>query len=116
MRKNEHDLDNALYSLDEWEAKERGETVVGSSSQKKIMIGSVEEVFSRINVAAIKLSGSLSVGDIIEIGTEDDAVRQKVSSMQINKTDVLEAFEGDSIGIKLSHPVEEGSAVYKISK
>ncbi|MDE1851148.1 MAG: translation elongation factor-like protein [Candidatus Micrarchaeota archaeon] len=78
------------------------------------MIGTVEEFFDRINVAAVKLTQSLKVGDVIEVGNEEEAVRQKVSSMQIDRNDVEEAGGGDSVGIKLNHKVPLGSEVYKI--
>lgn len=56
----------------------------------------------------------MNVGDVIEIGTDDDAVRQKIISMQIDRQDIDSATDGDSVGIKLKYKVEEGSEVYKI--
>ena len=68
--------------------------------ESKELIGTVEQFFDKISVVAITLHGSLKVGDIIEIGTEDESVRQKVASMQIDKNYVEEASSGDSVGIK----------------
>lgn len=107
------DLDSAIENLEAWEAKERGQNAP-APNQNKVLVGKVEQFFDRIGVVAISLSSDLKVGDIIEIGDEEDAVRQKISSMQINREDVEEAAEGDSVGIKLKHPVSVDSAVYRI--
>lgn len=82
--------------------------------QTRVLIGSVERFFDRISVVAIKLSDSLKVGDVIEIENAEYAVRQRVSSMQINGKNVNEASNGDSVGIKLSVPVPAGCSVYRL--
>jgi translation initiation factor IF-2 len=111
------DLDSAIENLEAWEAKERGTSNKAVKSQSgKTRVGAVEQFFDRIGVVAITLSAGLKVGDIIEIGREDDAIRQRISSMQIHRKDVLEAYEGDSVGIKLKHPVDVGSDVYLIGE
>ncbi len=109
------DLDNTIEVIETYEAKERGNAVANVQSGR-VLVGSVEGYFDRIGVVAIKLTGALKVGDIIEIGTEDEAVRQRISSMQINREDVTEASEGDSVGIKLRYSVDEGSSVYRITQ
>lgn len=111
------DLDSTMDILDTLDARDRGKDPGPgnpSNARSKSPIGTVEGFYDKISVAAIRLTGSLKVGDIIEIGTEDDAVRQRVSSMQINREDVEEAREGDSVGIKTKHRVEEGLNVYRI--
>jgi putative protease len=84
-------------------------------SQNRIFVGVIEHFFSRINVAAITLEGDLKVGDMIEIEGSDDVVRQRISSMQINKEDVETASVGDDVGIKVDCQISEGSRVYVIS-
>lgn len=108
------DLDNAMEVQEAYEARDRGEFVQRDNGHSKTQIGRVEHFFDKINVVAIKLSATLKVGDIIEIGSEESAVREKISSMQINREDVSEAFEGDSVGIKLKHKVNSGDSVYKL--
>lgn len=111
--KRSDNIDSVMNSLNEWDEKQRGET--GSSQKPRmVLVGTVDQYFNKINVAAIKLVSELKVGDIIEIGNEEEAVRQRVSSMQIDREDVDEAFEGSDVGIKLKHPVSVGSEVYKI--
>jgi len=107
------DLDSAIENLEAWEAKEKDQREP-ERSQNRVLIGRVEQFFDRISVVAISLNSDLRIGDIIEIGDEEEAVRQKVSSMQINRKDVTEASEGDSVGIKLNHPVSVDSDVYRI--
>ncbi len=111
-----YDLDNAMDVLDTLEKKKEKGVEVKEISKNKIQIGFVEGYFSKINVVAIKLDSELNTGDIIEIGTEDESVRQKVISMQINRNDVYTAYPGDSVGIKLRYKVNEGEAVYKIER
>ncbi|MDE1823449.1 MAG: hypothetical protein KGI00_02395 [Candidatus Micrarchaeota archaeon] len=106
-------IDNTIEFLNDWESKQdRGGAAAAPGG--RVLVGTVEEFFDRIGVAAIKLTQGLKVGDIIEIGTDEEAVRQRISSMQINRNGVDEAMEGDSVGIKLNHKVPQGSSVYKV--
>ena len=110
-------LDNLIEVIDSIEARDRERYTPAPNEKRKEreLIGSVEHFFSKISVVAISLTSSLNVGDIIEIGTEEDAIRQKVSEMQIDRNDVYEAHAGSSIGIKTKHVVEPGSPVYKVN-
>lgn len=119
-RKPSYDnLDNvmdALSSLEDREKRERGAGEEGAASDnvKKIEVGKVEHYYSKLGVVAIKLTGTLKVGDLIEIGSEDEAVRQRIASMQINRMDVDEASAGQSIGIKVKYPIVAGKSVYRL--
>ena len=108
-------LDNAMDVINSIEEKESAHERPEAGSEREL-IGGVESFFKKINVAAIKLKKSLSTGDIIEIGSEEEAIRQKVVSMQINHEEVSEAHAGDSVGIKVNHPVYEGSEVYRLRR
>ena len=107
------DIDNVMDVLDAMEAKKRGEAS-GRTTAGRTQIGEVDRYFDHINVAAIRLSGGLAVGDTIEIENEDYTIRQRVASMQINKRDVDEAGAGDDVGIKISVPVRKGSSVFRL--
>lgn len=118
-RKKSRDLDSTMESLnalDEREMRQIRKNMEVSSHQgsQRNEIGEVEKYFDRINVAAIKLTDRLSVGDTVEIDDGDETLRLKISSMQIDRNDVSEASEGDSIGVKIKHRVSEGSRVYKL--
>lgn len=113
MGRRPDDIDSVMDSVNEWEERQRGRTET-LEKPNKILVGTVDRFFSKINVVAIKLISELNVGDIIEIGNEEDAIRQKVLSMQIDKENVDRASEGSDVGIKLKYPVSVGSEVYKI--
>ncbi|MGC8479591.1 MAG: translation elongation factor-like protein [Candidatus Micrarchaeia archaeon] len=112
-----YDLDNVMDVLNELEKKSSKNYKVNEEQNKQIekkAIGTVENYFPKINVVAIKLDDELNVGDLIEIGTDDEYIRQRVKSMQINREEVYTAASGDSVGIKLRYKVEEGESVFKI--
>lgn len=114
MRKVDY-IDDDVESVNSWEARQQGQPAQQEDKGKdKVLVGKVDQFFDRINVAAIRLTGSIKIGDVIEIGDSEEAIRQKVTSMQINREDVSEAVDGEDIGIKVNHPVAVGSEVYKI--
>jgi len=78
-------------------------------------IGKITHYFGKISVAAMKLTGALSMGDTIKIVTHTGEFTQKVDSMQIEKNSVSAAKPGDEIGFKVAQPVKEGNAVLKVS-
>ena len=86
--------------------------VVSSQSQMK-KVGNVERFFKKIGVAAVSLTASIPVGDIIEI-RGSSVFRTTVESMQIEHEDVESALPGDSIGIKLAYEVKAGDEVYLV--
>jgi putative protease len=110
---NDIDLDNIMDVLDSLEAKEKAQE---KKQGGKDLVGRVEHFYDKISVAAIKLSAPLALGDIIEIGDEEEAIRQKVESMQIEGKNIAEAKAGDFVGIKLKYKVYPGKDVYKILK
>ena len=77
------------------------------------LVGEVSHWFDRINVAGIKLSGDLTVGDRIHIVGHTTDLEQDVNSMQLDNEDVTEASAGDEIGVKLTARARPGDSVYK---
>jgi putative protease len=76
-------------------------------------LGEVFSYFSKISVAAIKLSKSLKKGDTIHIKGHTTDITQKVESMQIDGKNVEEAKKGSEVGIKVKDRVRPGDKVYK---
>lgn len=76
-------------------------------------IGEISNYFAHVEVAAIKLTKPLKVGDTIQIKGGDVDFEQKIDSMQINHKSVKTAKSGDEIGIKVSHKVRKGYKVFK---
>ncbi len=72
---------------------------------KEKEIGEVSTYFSHVEVAAIKLSGKLKVGDKIHIKGHTTDFELDVDEMQIERKPVKEAKKGDHIGIKVPDKV-----------
>ncbi len=79
------------------------------------LIGEVSHWFGNINVAGIKLSGKLSIGDRIHIVGHTTDFEQEITSMQVENEDVVEADLGDEVGVKLDSRARPGDSVYKVS-
>ena len=79
-------------------------------------IGKVSDYFAKIGVAAIELTGSLSVGDTIHIKGHTSDFEQKIESIQIEHQSVEKANPGDSIGIKVKDRVRGHDVVYKVTE
>ncbi len=109
-------IDDDVESVNQWELRQ--DSMRNAQGQghpiSRVKVGVVEQFFNRINVVAVRLDEQLRVGDLIEIGDEYDAIRQRVSSMQVDGNDVQEAGAGDSVGIKLNYKVSEGRDVFRM--
>ncbi|HOE16956.1 MAG TPA: EF-Tu/IF-2/RF-3 family GTPase [Syntrophorhabdaceae bacterium] len=82
---------------------------------EEIAIGKVERFFSKIGVAAIKItSGELKVGDTIKFKGHSTDFEQTVESMQVEHKNVEKAVAGDDIGIKVKEKVRDHDAVYLV--
>jgi len=79
-------------------------------------VGVVENYLSHLEVAVVKLTGTLSIGDniVIQNPSRTRTVNQKVESMQIDKIVVLKADRGADIGLKVKSPVRQGDIIYKL--
>ncbi len=80
---------------------------------EEVLAGRVEKFFSKIQVAAIKITeGELKVGDTIRIKGHTTDFEQKIESMQIEHVPVERATKGQDVGIKVKEKVREGDLVY----
>ncbi|MEK7652794.1 MAG: hypothetical protein AAB334_02520 [Patescibacteria group bacterium] len=77
-------------------------------------IGVITHWFDKINVAVIKLNGSLKKGDKIKIMKGDIEFEETIDSMQIDHKNVDSAKKGDDVAIKLSEKTKEGALVYLV--
>ncbi len=77
-------------------------------------VGKVTHYFTKIEVAVLDLTGTLSVGDRIAIKGATTDIEQTVESMQIEHEEVTTAKAGDSIGLKVKERVRENDVVYKV--
>lgn len=93
--------------------------LTGRKSSKAIrewtQVGSCEGYFDKIDVAIIKLSNPLRLGDTILFERQNGLFEQDVNSMQIERKDVKMAPTGSDIGLKVSLAPKVGAAVYKLN-
>lgn len=93
--------------------------VAGSiAEQRKIYIGKIVNFYSRISVAEVKIdTGKISLGDRILIqGNKTGSIEEEIQSMQIDHKPVIEAQQGQNVGIKLSSRVRPNDKVFLIVK
>jgi U32 family peptidase len=76
-------------------------------------IGDVIHYFNNINVAILKLSKPLSVGDKILIKGHTTDIEQGVSEMQYDHKSIESAKNGQEVGIKVDAHVREGDEVFE---
>jgi hypothetical protein len=76
--------------------------------------GVVELFFDKIDVVAIKLNGSIRVGDKLVYETQDGLFEQEVESIQIDREEVMTAYTGDDVGIRVQMAPKKGGNVYKV--
>jgi translation initiation factor IF-2 len=84
---------------------------------EEIAIGHVERFFSKISVAAIRLTkGELKIGNRVRIkGTSTD-FEEVVESMQVEHQNVETATAGEDVGIKVKEKVREHDIVYLLKQ
>ncbi|GAF76625.1 unnamed protein product [marine sediment metagenome] len=83
------------------------------AEKKEKEIGKIFSYFSKIGVAAIKLTAGLKKGDTIHIKGATTDFKQKVVSMQTENKVIESAKKGDDIGIKVKDRVRPNDKVYK---
>ncbi|MBS7635302.1 translation elongation factor-like protein [Candidatus Bathyarchaeota archaeon] len=77
-------------------------------------VGRVTHYFTKIGVAVVNLTDTLSVGDKILVRGSVTNFEQTVESMQIEHKNVNIAQSGQSVGLKVNQRVREGDKVYRI--
>ncbi len=85
------------------------------SEEKLQEVGKITHFFSKINVAIVELTETLSVGDRIRVQGPTTDFEQTVESMQIEHQNVKTSTTGQSIGLKMNERVREKDTVYKVT-
>jgi len=88
-----------------------------SATHRKEFIGSIFEYYSKIGVAAIKMSsGKIKIGDeLLILGDKTGVIRHKIERIEVDKKQVNEAKKSMEVGIKISG-VRKGDKVYLVVK
>jgi Elongation factor Tu domain 2 len=79
-------------------------------------IGVVTHYYSYLSVAIVRLeSGTLRVGDVIQIRGHTTDFSQKVESIEVNHAPVTEVGPKEEFGLKVSEHAREHDVVFKVS-
>jgi putative protease len=78
------------------------------------LIGKITHYFPHVEVAVIKLSRAIKVGDKIRIVGGETDFEQEVESMEVDHKKIKTAKKSDDVGLKISQKVREGYKVYKL--
>lgn len=82
----------------------------------EVEIGRVTHYFNHINVAVLRLTDGLRVGDRIHIlGHATDFI-QKVTSMEVNHHTVASVHPGNDVALKVIEPVHEHDVIYRVAE
>ena len=76
-------------------------------------VGKVAHFFTKIDVAVIDVTDTISVGDQIFIKGPTTDIEQTIDSMEIEHEKVKQAAAGQSVGMKVKGRVREKDVVYK---
>ena len=78
---------------------------------KSNSIGKVVHWYDKIDVAVVKLTKSLKVGDSIKVKHGDDEFEDSVVSMQLDHEPIKAGKKGQEVAIKLSKQAKTGSEI-----
>ena len=80
----------------------------------EVQIGSVTHYFNHLNVAVLKLTDSLKLGDRIHIVGHTTDLMERVASMEVDHHPVMWVKPGEDVAIKVVEPVHEHAKVYRV--
>lgn len=79
------------------------------------LCGKCEGYLEKIQVAIVMVSAPLRVGDRVIFESESGGLfEQNLGEMQINREDVMTAYSGDDIGMKVKAVPKKNGNVYKV--
>ena len=83
--------------------------------EEGIFLGEVTHYFSKSKACVIKLTDSLSVGDMIYIKGHTTDFKEKVNSIQIDNEPIQNAKKGQSVGLAMKNRVRLKDKVYRLA-
>ena len=76
-------------------------------------VGVVRDYFRKVGVAAVEITqGKVQVGDTVRFRGHTTDLVQKIESMQVNHQNVVEAGQGELVGIRVSDRVRERDLLF----
>ncbi|HLG25682.1 MAG TPA: hypothetical protein VI588_02735 [Candidatus Gracilibacteria bacterium] len=85
-------------------------------SKKIAAIGTVTHYLGKIDVAIIKLSAALGVGDTVIVEGENHLFFQQIEEIQIDRKPVKNAKKGAHIGVKTAYPAKVNGKLYSFAR
>jgi putative protease len=82
----------------------------------EVEIGRVTHYYNHLNVAVLRLTESLKLGDKIHILGHSTDLIERVASMEVNHHTVVWVKPGDDVAIKVKEPVREHDIVFLITE
>ncbi len=82
----------------------------------EVEIGRVTHYYNHLNVAVLRLTGNLKLGDKIRILGHSTDIIERVASMEIQHHPVVWVKPGDDVALKVVEPVHEHDIVYRITE
>jgi U32 family peptidase len=79
-----------------------------------VRVGSVTHYFTKIGVAVLELSDSITVGDRLHFLGKHTDFPQTIGSMQIDHAPVEHADKGSEVAVKIDQQVRRGDAVFRL--
>jgi putative protease len=80
----------------------------------EVEIGRVTHYYNHINVAVLKLTEELKLGNRIHIQGRATDFTQRVGSMEVDHRMVVWVKPGDKVAVKVVEPVHEHDIVYRV--
>ncbi|MEX2032952.1 MAG: translation elongation factor-like protein [Candidatus Colwellbacteria bacterium] len=81
---------------------------------KENQIGEVTHYYSHLEVAIVKFSRKVKVGEELHFKGATTDFALKIGSIQFDHKDIDEAKKGQEVGIKVSEKVRQGDKVYEV--
>lgn len=78
-------------------------------------IGKISHYFGHLEVAALKLTGALKVGDQIHVKGHTTDFTQPVDSLEVEHQKVPQAGAGQEVAFKVKDKARTGDDVFKVT-
>ncbi len=86
-----------------------------ASKGEEVLIGKVSHYFPHVKAGAILIkSGTIAISDTLHIKGHTTDFKQKVKSLQIERTPIEKGSKGDEVGILVKSRVRINDEVYKV--
>jgi hypothetical protein len=82
----------------------------------ELEVGRVTHYFNHLNVAVLRLTQELKIGDRIHVVGHSTDFIQRVVSLQVDHHAVEGVRPGDDVALKVIEPVHEHDVIYRVTE